>query len=116
MVRLLAAEPGLLTHLDRGVLTAYVLAWSRLLAAQAALGDGGALVAPGSHGGRIARPEVLIARDATAQLAMLADRLGLSPSGRARLGLTRPARATEASDVPVDLIREAARGDGEGGR
>ena len=107
---LLAAE-DLVSRLDRGVLAAYCLAWARLVAAEKALLDGKPLTTEGSHGGTIPRPEVRIATMATAQVAALADRLGLSPAGRARLGLVRPEKPRSIAEFSPELesaLREAA--------
>lgn len=102
-VTALLAIEGTVSKLDRGVLLAYVGAYSRLVSATAALGDGGPLTVAGSHGSTQPRPEIRIVNAASALVARLAGELGLSPAGRARLGVgTEPEKVT-ASWLPPEL-------------
>ncbi len=107
VVQVLRAE-GLLLLTDEALLVAYCGAAATLHAALEALGDGEPLTSSGSHGGTIVRPEARLVGTMTAALAKLAGELGLSPAGKARLGVqtafTRPGEAAARPPRPKNRL------------
>jgi P27 family predicted phage terminase small subunit len=85
-------QRGILTELDRGVLTAYCQAYARWAQAERAVREmaarqplyGGLMIAT-KNGNVIQNPLVGIANKALSDLARYAAELGMTPSGRARV-------------------------------
>ncbi len=79
---------GLLTPVDRQVMTTACETWARWVAATQQVTKLGVLVA--GDRGLVKNPAVQIARDAEATLARCWAELGLSPAARGRLSMPRP--------------------------
>jgi P27 family predicted phage terminase small subunit len=80
------AHVGLLDRSDLMMLEACCTAWGRFQQARAAFAENPELIVQGSKG-PIANPLLKIERDALDAFARIAERFGLDPSSRARLGL-----------------------------
>lgn len=94
-------EKGLLSKVDRGVLTAYCRAWSHSCAAQKELEESD-LVLPGTEDyGPRKHPAWQIWREATTLAMALQKELLLTPS--ARLRATMP-EAADAKDDGADIL------------
>lgn len=87
------ARYGLLTEADTDTLTAYVQTWSRWVEAESRIEEEGSTTTARS-GYQQVSPWVSIAKTCRADLMKLGDRLGLSPSSRARI----PASPAETED------------------
>jgi P27 family predicted phage terminase small subunit len=82
-------EPlGLLKNSDRGVLVAYVEAWSRFAAAVRCYRNEGVVKLNPASGRTDEHPAVAVATEAAAQLAKLGGLLGLSPVAERGLSFT----------------------------
>jgi P27 family predicted phage terminase small subunit len=81
---------GLVTQADRAALTAYCVAWSRWLAAEAKVREFGALVRT-ARGGQGLSPYLRVANTALAQMRTFAVEFGMSPSARSRIQVEKPA-------------------------
>ena len=85
---------GMLTHLDRAVLTAYCEAWALWLEAMQDVRARGVEV-QGSRKSRIKNPNLVIASDWLKHLHRLATELGLSPASRTRVQVDPKAPAAD---------------------
>jgi P27 family predicted phage terminase small subunit len=80
---------GLLTRIDRGVLTRYCAAWSLwTIAAQRLVAEG--LLAKGQKGEDRKHPALMAFRDLDGICTSLGKELGLSPAARGRMILPEP--------------------------
>lgn len=85
----LLEKQGLITHLDQALFTAYCLAWSRLLDANAKLKTFGPVIkTPG--GTLVQSPYLQIVNKCTEQLARLGVEFGMSASSRTRIDPDTP--------------------------
>ncbi len=87
---------GILSHLDRAILTAYCSSWSKYVALGRRLDTEGEVVA-GHRGVARKNPAWQIYRDASTLCITLAKELGLSPASRSRLNT--PEREADDSDL-----------------
>ena len=98
----------LLTRVDKGALSCYCLAWSRLLEAEKHLEAEGAVV-DGREDGKVKNPWATIANQAMDQIRKLGAEFGLTPSSRP------PARSASQGTHPGGDCSGAGRGSaGEG--
>ncbi len=79
-------EQGLLSSVDRAILSSYAVSWSVLCRTVAELAEVESLTADGSKS-RVRTPEFLAWRDAVATLAMLATKVLATPTDRLRTRL-----------------------------
>lgn len=79
-------ELGLLSSVDRAILSSYCVSWSVLCRAVAELENADALTTEGSRG-PVRTPEFRTWRDAVAVLAMLAAKIMVTPTDRLRMRL-----------------------------
>lgn len=77
-------EVGVLTHVDRGILAAYCVAWSDLLRARVILGVEGLTVVDDRGTVRL-HPAARVQREAVQALRLCGAELGLSPASRSRV-------------------------------
>jgi P27 family predicted phage terminase small subunit len=95
-------DKGLLSKVDRGVLTAYCRAWSHACAAQKILEEGD-LVLPGTEDyGPRKHPAWQIWREATTLATALQKELLLTPSARLRATMPEAADGKNGSDDIFD--------------
>jgi P27 family predicted phage terminase small subunit len=85
---------GLLTELDRAVVSLYCVAYARWLDAEAHLRQFGTVVRK-VRGGQGPSPYLRVANTAYAQMRALANELGLSPASRSRLRVEKPEPLSE---------------------
>jgi P27 family predicted phage terminase small subunit len=81
-----AMPPGLYTSADQQLLTLHALCWTTYRAALALVTRDGLTVA-GADGALVAHPQLAVVGRQAELLIRLSDRLGLSPSARARLAM-----------------------------
>lgn len=84
-----SAPEGLLTALDRGVLTAYCQSFSRAVQADKVISKGGLTIAT-PQGFQQARPEVAISRQSWDAVRKFSVELGFTPSARTRVHVATP--------------------------
>lgn len=81
-------EPlGFLTQLDRGILTAYCVAWGRLARACNETNRGGILKRGKKKGGEYQNQWEAIVKRASAEVAKYGSLLGLDPTSRTRISV-----------------------------
>ena len=104
--RLMAAMPGhLYTAADVAILTIYVQSWSLFWQAQREIDENGVLIREiketehGTSETWKSNPALTAWRAATENLNKAADRLGLNPGVRAKMGVPKP--RDEAGTVPA---------------
>jgi P27 family predicted phage terminase small subunit len=97
----------LLTRVDKGALSCYCLAWSRLLEAEKHLEAEGAVV-DGRQDGKVKNPWATIANQAMDQIRKLGAEFGLTPSSRP------PARSASQGTHPGGDCSGAGRERGRG--
>ena len=73
-------------NVDEGLLAAYCEAYDHLIQAEKMIQADGLLITNPKRGYRVKHPAVAVANQCRISLAKLANELGLSPSGRRRLG------------------------------
>jgi P27 family predicted phage terminase small subunit len=101
-------DAGLLTIVDRAILSAYCQAYGRWVVAEKTLAEmaqtlaGGALVVRSKNGGLIQNPIVSTANRAMADVARYAHDLGMTPSSRARVMVRPPNAVPELADKYFD--------------
>jgi len=99
---------GLLAKVDRGALTAYCIAWARLLEAEEHLTVGGAVV-PGKRRNKenVRNPWLIVQRQAMDQVHKFGAEFGLTPSSRSRLGMLKKKDTRPLHQIAAE--RAAAR-------
>ena len=90
----LLVKAGILSTLDRAIVSAYCVAWSEFVAASRLLAEEGRTTETGK-GGLKPHPAVGMQRTAVNMLRLTAAQLGLSPEGRLRLHVEAPPQADE---------------------
>lgn len=80
------ARLELLKPVDRAALTAFCLAWDRLVTAQRTIKENGGLTYTDGFGNPKKHPAVLIAEAASKELRAWAAEFGLTPSAEQRVG------------------------------
>jgi P27 family predicted phage terminase small subunit len=91
LVRLNLTKTG-----DRAALTAYCLAWDRMVAAQKALTDHGSLLGENSQG-TVRHPLVAVIEGASKELRAWAHEFGLTPSAEQKVGGQEPGDGEESA-------------------
>lgn len=79
------ARLDLLKPADRAALTAYCLAWDRLVQAQRQMQEDGSVLAVNSQG-RVRHPAVAVIEAASKELRAWAGEFGLTPSAESKVG------------------------------
>lgn len=85
---------GLVSQIDRALLTAYCSAWGRLVEAETMLRKYGSVVKT-PNGMLVQSPYLQIVNKATEQLAKIAPEFGMSPSSRSRVSVPTQAPADD---------------------
>ena len=101
---------GLLSKADKGVLTAYCMAWARVVESEGHLVEGG-IVVPGRQEGLVRSPWLIVQTQNLDLLRKFAAELGLSPIARTRLpGKAKEQRPlSELAAERAAAVRAAAR-------
>lgn len=94
---------GVLTDLDRGVLSAYCVAWAKWLQAEQAIEKHGLLIKT-KTGYVMQSPVVSIAKQERKAMLEAGAELGLSPAARTRINVPAPQSAPKTS---MELLIEA---------
>jgi P27 family predicted phage terminase small subunit len=81
---------GLVTMLERAVLTGYCQSWSRWVDAETKLREYGAVLKSPTKGFPLLSPYLLIANKAMEQMRQFLSELGMSPASRTRIGTPEP--------------------------
>jgi P27 family predicted phage terminase small subunit len=90
------ADLGILTRIDRAVLAAYCVAWSRWARAQRKLSKQGELL-KSEGGAEYQNPWLSIANRAMEQCVKIASELGMTPTSRSRVPAAAPKSSHDKS-------------------
>ena len=94
----LLVESGIITKLDRGVLTAYCQAWGDFVECNEIMQREGMLLTSKKSGGSYAHPAYFLMTNAQGRLIKCGAELGLSPTSRPSIVAARPSQP-DALDV-----------------
>ena len=94
---------GVLTQLDRGILTSYCVAWGRLIRALQETQHGGIMLKGKRAGGEYQNQWEAIVKRASAEVAKYGAELGLTPSSRSRVVVNQ-----QTADPFAEFQRRAA--------
>ena len=90
----LLARHGVMTELDAGALSRYVVVWCRWIDAEAEIKRRGPVVK--TEGGNIIQnPFLAVANKCLLQMAQLESEFGLTPSSRSRIRMVEPAETVD---------------------
>ena len=90
----LLARHGVMTELDAGALSRYVVVWCRWVDAEAEIKRRGPVVK--TEGGNIIQnPFLAVANKCLLQMAQLESEFGLTPSSRSRIRVAEPAETVD---------------------
>jgi P27 family predicted phage terminase small subunit len=99
----LLLEQGLVTEIDRAMLTAYCVAWARHVEAEEALKKYGAVLVKDKF--PVLSPYLRVSNEAMDKFMRAAVEFGASPSSRSRVRVQKKAEATE----PLEKLRQRAQ-------
>lgn len=97
-------EMGLMTEIDRSVLAAYCVAWSRWVLAEDKIREFGLVLKSPDKGWPVQSPYLSIANRALDQMVKLAAEFGMTPSSRSRLSVNK------GKDAPSDPMEDLLGG------
>ena len=102
----LLARHGVMTELDAGALSRYVVVWCRWIDAEAEIKRRGPVVK--TEGGNIIQnPFLAVANKCLLQMAQLESEFGLTPSSRSRIRMAEPAETVDPFEEFLNRGKDA---------